>query len=366
MILDSYLIHQSRALFPVAAPHARNGGLRRSSLRRLIKPATVHRQPRTQPVVAFSRSEQSSTNYLFEGNDDDDNAIRKSKDIIDSQNAKRNHLMYRQLKRENRISILECSMRNGVELTIPEQKELQGLLSANNGNNYDVEDSNFVEQYSSLGFSKEHLAFKAAHNQVFARLISYCQSKHADRTINVFYLDGPCGGTTESLLESSSFAPSAANSQLLEAHQCYTANRHASTCRTLQHRFPTVHVQHASAEHALLQANVPFHAYYLDACGGHVPMLVNMMRAALVRETNNSATSWQPPVAIGFSILGCGRDCMDKEQEVIQALVRMVKPMKCRVVRVGDDPEMYGIENVGSLVKVESLTMTTWCMIESE
>jgi hypothetical protein len=69
---------------------------------------------------------------------------------------------------------------------------------------------------------------------------------------------------------------------------------------------------------------------------------------------------------MGFSILGGGRDCVDKEQEVIQALVQMVKPMKCRVARVGDDPEMYGIEDVGTLGKVESLTMTTWLMIERD
>ena len=304
---------------------------------------------------------------MFDSNDD--NAIRKSKDTIDLQNAKRNRLMARQLKREDRIASLEWSKRNGVELSIPEQKELQGLLSTNNGSNLNVEDSSFVEQYSSHAFSEEHLAFKAAHNQVFARLIAYCQSKHTDRTINAFYLDGPCGGTTETLLTSSSRSPSFASQQspVLEASQCYTANRHASTCRALMERFPAVHVQHASAEDALLQASVPFHAYYLDACGGHVPMLVNMMRAAfMMRDEKTVATSWQPPVAMGFSILGGGRDCVDKEQEVIQALVRLVKPMGCRVVRVGDDPEMYGIENVGSLVKVESLTMTTWCMIERE
>jgi hypothetical protein len=297
--------------------------------------------------------------------DNNDASIRKNENKIDKENAKRNHVMTRQLKREDRISFLECSRRNGVELSIPEQKELQGLLSTNNGTSGDLDASNFVEQYSSLGFSDEHLAFKATHNQVFARLISYCQSKHADRTINVFYLDGPCGGTTEALLMCSSPSPPTA-SRPLEAHQCYTANRHASTCRALHQRFPAVHVQHASAEQALLQASVPFHAYYFDACGGHVPIIVQMMRAALLRKEGQSDCSWQPPVAMGFSILGGGRDCVDKEQEVVQALVQLVKPMKCRVARVGDDPEKYGIDNVGSLVKVESLTMTTWLMIERD
>lgn len=294
--------------------------------------------------------------------DKDDPSISKNQEIIHKQNAQRNHLMTRQLKREDRISFLEGTQRNGVELSIPEQKELQGLLSTNNGNE---EVGDFVEQYSSLGFSEEHVAFKSSHNQVFARLITYCQSKHADRIINVFYLDGPCGGTTEALLMSSSSSLSAA-ARPLEAHQCYTANRHASTCRALRKRFPVVHVQHASAEHALLQASVPFHAFYFDACGGHVPMIVDMMRAALVPEEGESVSAWQPPVAIGFSILGGGRDCVDKEQEVVQALVQLVKPMKCRVARVGDDPTIYGIDNVASLVKVHSLTMTTWLMIERD
>ncbi|KAI2489401.1 hypothetical protein MHU86_25186 [Fragilaria crotonensis] len=364
MMLDSCLIYQARAFFPVVAQHASNGGSFRSSLRRNMTPFTPVLAHQRRRLLSSSRSITSSIS-AHANEDNGDTSIRKNENIIDKQNAKRNHVMSRQLKREDRISFLEYSRKNGVELSIPEQKELQGLLSTNSDDSSDTDISNFVEQYSSLGFSEEHVAFKATHNQVFARLISYCQSKHADRTINVFYLDGPCGGTTEALLMSSNSSPST-TARFIEPYQCYTANRHASTCRALQQRFPAVHVQHASAEDALLQTSVPFHAFYFDACGGHVPMIVDMMRAALVRKQGETVLSWQPPVAMGFSILGGGRDCVDKEQEVIQALVQMVKPMKCRVARVGDDPEMYGIDDVGTLVKVESLTMTTWVMIERD
>jgi hypothetical protein len=257
MMLDSCLIYQARAFFPVVAQQASNGGSFRSSLRRIMTPST--------PVLAHQRRRLVCSRSAHANEDNGDTSIRKNENIIDKQNAKRNHVMTRHLKREDRISFLEYSRKNGVELSISEQKELQGLLSTNSDSDSDV--SNFVEQYSSLGFSEEHVAFKATHNQVFARLISYCQSKHSDRTINVFYLDGPCGGTTETLLMSYS-SSSSTTARLIEPHQCYTANRHASTCRALQQRFPAVHVQHASAEDALLQTRVPFHAYYFDACGG--------------------------------------------------------------------------------------------------
>jgi len=55
--------------------------------------------------------------------DKDDISISKNKENMDKQNAQRNHLMARQLKREDRISFLEGTQRNGVQLSIPEQKE---------------------------------------------------------------------------------------------------------------------------------------------------------------------------------------------------------------------------------------------------
>ena len=290
----------------------------------------------------------------------------------------------RHLKREDRIALLQdrakhCDSTTGSSrtssslLSQSEQKELQGLLS-----------TNFVEQYSSENFSNDHRAFKDGHNQVFLKLCMYCQranddnANEKDTKINVFYLDGPCARTTQTLLST------------LDASQCYTANRHASTCEALMMHSttstsmtptmtttkqgvpPKIHIAHASAADALRTTfqNVTFQAYYLDGCGGYTPQIMDMIQASIFHNRNDdhdhhpSTFLLSTPIAIGFSILGGGRDCMDKEQDIIQSLVKLVKPLGCRVNRVGDDPLFYGVEEERLLQKIESMTMTTWCMIE--
>jgi hypothetical protein len=345
--------------------------------------------------------------------------VTEAEDSTNSNNNKgaEDRSQKRHLKREDRIAFLQDRAQHGDRTTTSstpmslssssmlsqsEQKELQGLLA-----------TNFVEQYSSDNFSQDHRDFKDGHNQVFLKLCLYCQRASGGRgrgrgrrtdsdgsvtepetKINVFYLDGPCGRTTQTLLST------------LDASQCYTANRHASTCEALmmhtaasnttldktqtmmtahqqeQERGRSkIHIAHASAAHALrtIFRDVTFHAYYFDGCGGYTPQIMDMIQASIfhnhhIEQDDNddqhhpSSTSSKfllsTPIAIGFSILGGGRDCMDKEQDIMQSLVKLVKPLGCRVHRVGDDPLFYGVEEERWLQKVESMTMTTWCMIE--
>ena len=248
------------------------------------------------------------------------------------QEGQANRRLQRHVKREDRVAFLQES--GGLSET--EEKELKGLMS-----------TNFSEQYSSEGFTDEHMTFKATHNHVFLKLSMYCQAMH-DSNINLFYLDGPCGGTTKALLPT------------FDLQQCYTANRHESTCQALLADQGLVNVEHASAAEALnggAFSDLDFHACYFDGCGGYAPIVSDMIEAALTDRPN-----LEPPIAVGFSILGGGRDCVDKEQEIIRLLVQLVKPMGFRVDHVGDDPARYGID--GSIKKVESSTLTTWCMIE--
>lgn len=258
-------------------------------------------------------------------------AFGEANDAEQLKAAQANHWAQRQVKREDRIAILQ---ENEGKLSESEQKELQGLL---------IKQENYVEQYSSADFTEAHSAFKDAHNHIFLKLCLHCQEMR-ESDINVFYLDGPDAGTTKTL------------TSMVDIQQCYTANRHESTCQALRDE-GLVHVAHDSAKDALSSGGafdeIDFHAYYFDGCGGYTPHIIEMIQAAI----RPNAT---PPIAVGFSILGGGRDCVDKEQDVIRSLVQKVKPMGFRVDHVGDDPGMYGIDK---MKKVESSALTTWCMI---
>jgi hypothetical protein len=269
-------------------------------------------------------------------------------------------------RREKRISSLST---RSEPLSNGEMKELDGLLKA---------DQVYEEQYCVTDFSEAHITYKAAHNDVFVSLAHFCQSKNdssdsgtgassasTSPAIKVFYLDGPNAATT--------FALQAAG---FDSKQCYTANRHSSTCNALRSYLPHENVVHASAADALTSTNtqytqdsdrvqnvgafgdIPFSAYYFDGCGGYTPLIIDMMTAAF------DSNSLQPPIAVGFSILGGNRDVVDKEQEVLRQLVAMVKPFGMRVDHVLDDPGRYGFSS--DTRKIDGGTMTTWCMLEED
>jgi hypothetical protein len=277
--------------------------------------------------------------------------------------------MEKAVRREKRISSL--STRTD-PLSNAELKELDGLLKA---------DLVYEEQYCVTDFSVEHTAYKAAHNDVFVCLARFCQSHlkkdlsgsdtgtsaSTSPAIKVFYLDGPDAGTTFAL-QSAGF----------DSTQCYVANRHASSCDALRSFLPHENVVHASAADALTSTNkqsigststitqdnvgafgdIPFSAYYFDGCGGYTPLIIDMMTAAF------DSNSLQPPIAVGFSILGGNRDVVDKEQDVLRQLVAMVKPFGMRVNHVLDDPGRYGFSS--DTPKLDGGTVTTWCMLEED
>ena len=273
------------------------------------------------------------------------------------------------VRREKRISSLSTSSE---PLSNGEMKELDGLLKA---------DQVYEEQYCVTDFSEAHIKYKAAHNDVFVSLAHFCQSQSKNDSsdsgtgassastspaIKLFYLDGPNAATT--------FALQAAG---FDSTQCYTANRHSSTCDALRSYLPHGNVVHASAADALTSTNtqftqdndrvqnvgafgnIPFSAYYFDGCGGYTPLIIDMLTAAF------DSNSLQPPIAVGFSILGGNRDVVDKEQDVLRQLVAMVKPFGMRVDHVLDDPGRYGFSS-SATCKIDGGTMTTWCMLEED
>jgi len=283
------------------------------------------------------------------------------------------HRLDRSVRREDRIS--ELWGRSDVSAS--EQKELDGLMAA--GLLYE-------EKYSPADFTECHRSWKAAHNGIFVDLVrrrrGYQPGGRGDGTdvdgdgddaarsplSGVFYLDGPDAGTTSALL-SAGFRP----------EECFVANRHASTCDALRKILPAENVVHACAVDALAGAgsvasfeaaqdgprdrnlgafgNILFGGFYFDICGGCVDLIMDMMSAALEN------ADLDPPIAVGFSILGGNRDVVDKEQYVIRKLVSIVKPMGMRVEHVFDDPEKYGLISPVPK-KIDGGTMTTWCMIE--
>lgn len=259
-------------------------------------------------------------------------------------------------RREDRLSWLE-SKADRERLTEAERKEWDGLLAA--GLCYE-------EQYDPARFSDTHAEFKALHNDVLVDLARYCAAgKDEEEPPRVFYLDGPDAATTGALFRAG-FDPA----------RCHVANRHGSTCDALRaYGLPPASVAFTTAKDAFAVpvddhdddrpqggdagrfAGLPFDAYYFDGCGGHAPVVVDMLRAAL-----SDLTVLRPPVAVGFSIVGGNRDVVDKELFVLRELVRMVRSCDLRVDHALDDPERYGIHE--SVRKIDDGAMTTWVVLE--
>lgn len=223
--------------------------------------------------------------------------------------------------------------------TTSQDAELEGLQS-----------KSFVEQYDSNSFSASHTQFKERHNHVFAQLCRYCGCNTTSER-KVFYLDGPDAGTTSAIVSSG-----------VPIECCHVANRHESTCNTLR-EFGLSHVAHTSAEQALGKGgdfhDVSFNAYYFDGCGGHPPVIIDMLTAALAKK---SLVTAELPIAIGISIVGGNRNVVDKELTIAQALVQLAKMHGLRVEHVLDDCERYGIA-CADVGKVEGNTLTSWFLL---
>ena len=212
--------------------------------------------------------------------------------------------------RANRLDVL---LRREHALTTAETKELAGLTHA--------------DTYDESTFSAAHAAFKDAHNRAFVDLAMYCGG--ADT--NLFYLDGPGGKTTQTLIANG-----------FDRTQLFTANWHASTCAALHsppHSLPAENIAKLLAEDALRThfCDVPFSALYLDGCGGATRPIISAIRslfaiadtepattptATIGSPTPTAATPPPPPrhlparMAVGFTLTEAeptGRSIMDRE-----------------------------------------------------
>ena len=252
--------------------------------------------------------------------------------------GKAHQKLQRATSRETRMAILE----ELVNLSPSQEAELVGLRD---------KAALFEEQYDASDFSDAHHAFKRSHNDAFCALALYCNQR-SDNPINLFFLDGPDAGTVTAV------------SRFFPLDQCFIANRHSSSCHALREwGLPLENVAHASAAEALTRnggpfGHIDFGAYYFDACGGHAPVIVEMLTAAF-----HERAPQQTPIVVGFSLLGGNRNVMDKEVSIIQSLVVLARGLDLHVSHVLDDPRRYGVNP--NLRKVEGSTMTTWFVLES-
>lgn len=232
----------------------------------------------------------------------------------------------------------------------------------------------FEEQYNTLTFSEEHTSFKASHNAALTALAAYCsqgrdgQSLETNGACNLFYLDGPDAGTTQALLEHG-----------IQPSRCYVANRHASSCDALVGAgLPEANVCHEWADEALRRplpeqrrtpsdvggafGGIDFGCFYFDGCGGYAPIVVEMAAAAL-GALRREASPPRAPVALGYTLVGGGRDIVDRELFVTREVVSLARAAGfVHVAHVLDDPERFGVDPATR--KRDGGTFTTWLALE--
>jgi hypothetical protein len=363
----------------------------------------------TPSSSSSSSTPSSSPSSFSDAHSVEQKLLQKEEEARQKRNGQAKRRLEKSVRREERISVLESKANsddgtgNGNMITEAEMAELKGLLKVR---------STFEEQYDPLTFTKEHLDFKSMHNNALIALSRYCERERKSCTsggsggsggngeetqpINVFFLDGPDGGTANAMLDQGNF----------DAKQLFVANRHESSCNLLKMsgggRLPDENVVHATATEALTIgatplstpldmssnddnddndddndddksiireeggafSNIDFSAYYFDGCGGFVPHITSMMSAALLREGCDP----QKPIAVGYSLLGGNKDVVEKELAVSQALTIIARRRGMRMVHVMDDPSRYGlpldIKKIGG--SGGGGTFTTWLLLESE
>jgi hypothetical protein len=319
-------------------------------------------------------------------------------------------------------------------MTKAEYAELNGLLKMRGV---------YEEQYDPKKFTKEHVEFKDMHNDAFIHLARYCERERNKirinrnneqqqqqqsslsqspqlpiTTTNLFFLDGPDGGTTCALLKRGKF----------NSNQCYVANRHAASCDLLRKSggglLPDENVIHATSSEALTSqattttttdssslivntpeegeqqqgsfAHIDFTAYYFDGCGGYVPHVIDMLSSALLSQHqqeekddnndndhnynyNNTDIMNTGPIAVGYTLLGGSKNVIEKELTISRALTIIARKRGMRMIHVLDDPIRYGltpsIQKVGGigdsggsnkLSNSGGNTFTTWLLLQPE
>eukprot|EP00551_Chaetoceros_affinis_P007347 CAMPEP_0203675212 /NCGR_PEP_ID=MMETSP0090-20130426/19542_1 /ASSEMBLY_ACC=CAM_ASM_001088 /TAXON_ID=426623 /ORGANISM="Chaetoceros affinis, Strain CCMP159" /LENGTH=412 /DNA_ID=CAMNT_0050541337 /DNA_START=118 /DNA_END=1353 /DNA_ORIENTATION=- len=377
----------------------------RSGLQVLLQPPQAVVQGWTK-LSAVGRQRRFSTSH---DNDDDDNnddgdkvpltppidlLTRREEEARHRRTGQAKQRLEKSVRREERISILEEKANANAKerdeqqqqqqdyLTKAEMAELQGLLKVR---------EHFEEQYDPVSFTKEHLDFKSMHNDVLIALTRYCEKERATiiccdddeeeqeqeqesstnkptstaaATTNIFFLDGPDGGTATALIDRGNFHP----------QQCFVANRHISTCDKLREMLPEMNIVHATAAEALT-VGVPLHfdddndndddadelknanqredggafsdidftSYYFDGCGGFTGHIINMISAALIRDNCDDDGRNRKPIAVGYSLLGGNKDVVSKELLVSRALSTIARRRGMRMAHALDDPSKYGI-----------------------
>ena len=343
-----------------------------------------------------SRNRRISTNI-----DPIENKLLETEELARQKRiGQRKQRIEKAVRRENRIAVLEDKLKKSKVstkesescdvITKNELEELKGLLNVR---------EKFEETYDPLMFTKEHMQFKAMHNDAFVQLSKYCQKERnclsssneinvtasKEKLINVFFLDGPDGGTANALIHGGNFVPS----------QCYVANRHLTTCESLRISggglLPDKNVAYATASEALTLgckcatedlfkqeidvkeetvdgeeegafARIDFAAYYFDGCGGFVPHIVGMLCAALLRPDFKPSY----PIAVGYSILGGSKEMISKELAISQALNVIARKIGMKMIHVLDDPMRFGIAS--DIQKIGGVggsgTFTTWLLLQ--
>ena len=270
-------------------------------------------------------------------------------------------------------------------MTESQAKELRGLLSK--GDTYNV----------NL-FTKDHVAFKQGHNAALVQLARYEDQRRmndegggrvetpplqqprsvtalsgpanaipdtTDTTTTitdnstimkrkrrpVFYLDGPDGATTRTLLQAG----------FCRRTELFVANEWSDTMNVLrqEHDLNQNNCYVGSAQDSLRTTfrNVPFVAAYLDGCGGDPVPIMDMIDALLA--VPRAPTT----LFIGFTLTAAepsGRELLDRIQDVTRNTLRHVKEKGHyrTVLHVGDDPIRFDIDP--ALSRKHEGTTTCW------
>ena len=244
-------------------------------------------------------------------------------------------------------------------------EELRRTLAepSSSGRDDDIDATRLEKEYAgliSLGdpydpdlFTSEHARFKTSHNEAFASLArNLCADNEEDDVgskCNVFYLDGPDGGTTSHLLGAG-----------FNCNTLYVANEWKDSVSALQSEpfnLSTHNCILGTAQDVLRNDfdDVEFTAYYLDGCGGQTEPITEMADAIFSRKFMPST------FGIGFTLTQAeplGRELIDRVQDVTRHIMVKSKERGYDMRHVGDDPQRYGVDP--NLSRKHDNTCTNW------
>ena len=250
-----------------------------------------------------------------------------------------NQLLHKNAARHRRLEELRRTLEDD-EIDAPRlEKEYAGLIRLG-------------DPYDPHLFSAEHAHFKTSHNQAFASLSQNLCNDEDDKDddgCNVFYLDGPDGGTTTHLL-GNGFA----------RDNLYVANEWEDSIAALQSEPLNLSAENCICGRAqtVLRSNfdhVEFAAYYLDGCGGQTEPLMEMINAIFSRSVLPNQ------FGVGFTLTQAepgGRELLDRVQDVTRHVFAKARSSGYDMRHVGDDPERYGVDI--NLSRKHDYTCTSW------